>query len=737
MIRRVSFNIRVLILFIVSSYLWIEWLRPLDEALNIGNLKWLFLAAILFILTKMTVRSHLLNLTLIAVIMLFTLHRIYYAPQELSLFNLEWLHLLWIECGRYISLLVLGDWLSVPPLRLQSVGLILLIAFIAQVSFHAMVEKKRVLPILLLSLFYFAVLDSLTSFAAWGAVIRVFVVGVFLTTWMRWTRFAERMEEVPEPKGWYRFALFFLIAVVVVGTWAPKPAASWSDSFVFLPFVEGNGNNASGVGKIGYGKDDTKLGGPFIQDERIAIVASNVEVPYYWRGEAKSLYTGRGWSDSVEERVEKYPLSAENMEESSVEGTLFDNVKTEMNTADIFKEASPDFLVFTPGQLTSFKMNVNVNSELLVSSSKVELSGDMTDVYEIKSELKSEIPVINRKQLRTSKAGYPPDIRYNYLQLPPAFPERIRAQTERVIAGKDNPYDRAVAIEAYLRSNFTYDTEETSVPPKGSDFVDDFLFESKVGYCNHFSTSMVVMLRSIGIPSRWVKGFAPGESAYNEKRDKHDVIVRNSDAHSWVEVYFAGIGWIPFEPTPGFTNPTPLEEETKKSDQGSEQDDSTSTNHSEADADRTSLERQMAEEAQVSATKGESSSIWKEWQGRIMWILTLLLLLAVITIKYWRTFYWWWLQRLPSGPSKGKQGVVKRTYQVLMLYAWRKGVRSPDQTVREYLLKKEWYSSPSKELEELTSIYEQARYGKDEGSGQSLWKKVDLLWRKLLQQLRP
>ena len=75
--------------------------------------------------------------------------------------------------------------------------------------------------------------------------------------------------------------------------------------------------------------------------------------------------------------------------------------------------------------------------------------------------------------------------------------------------------------------------------------MDQFLFETKIGYCDNFSTSMVVMLRSLGIPARWVKGFAPGEIVQRE--DSIPVYeVTNNNAHSWVEAYFPNVGWMHF-----------------------------------------------------------------------------------------------------------------------------------------------------------------------------------------------
>jgi transglutaminase-like putative cysteine protease len=126
--------------------------------------------------------------------------------------------------------------------------------------------------------------------------------------------------------------------------------------------------------------------------------------------------------------------------------------------------------------------------------------------------------------------------------------QEIQDLARRVTAGKDNPYDQAAAIESYLRSNYQYTLTPTE-PPAGADPLEYFLFHSKEGYCEYFASAMGDMLRSLGIPTRLVNGYGPG--SYDDKLGKY--VIKESDAHSWVEAYFPGYGWLPFEPTPDGT----------------------------------------------------------------------------------------------------------------------------------------------------------------------------------------
>ncbi|HSS93584.1 MAG TPA: transglutaminaseTgpA domain-containing protein [Candidatus Dormibacteraeota bacterium] len=110
-----------------------------------------------------------------------------------------------------------------------------------------------------------------------------------------------------------------------------------------------------------------------------------------------------------------------------------------------------------------------------------------------------------------------------------------------------NEYDLVMALTAYLQQNFEYTQQLGHVPP-GRDPVDWFLFDVKKGYCEQFATAEVMMLRSLGIPARLATGYSTGE--YNPVLDQ--AIVRERDAHAWVEVWFANHGWVPVDPSPGF-----------------------------------------------------------------------------------------------------------------------------------------------------------------------------------------
>jgi len=157
----------------------------------------------------------------------------------------------------------------------------------------------------------------------------------------------------------------------------------------------------------------------------------------------------------------------------------------------------------------------------------------------------SDISTPSERELASELSNsYPADISRTYLQLPTLDP-RIGELARQITAAARGPYEKARAIERYLKTKYDY-TLELNRTDSG-DPVADFLFNTRAGHCEYFASSMALMLRSIGIPSRIVNGYQMGE--YNMVGDLYTV--RQKDAHSWVEAYFSrSDAWIEFDPTP-------------------------------------------------------------------------------------------------------------------------------------------------------------------------------------------
>jgi transglutaminase-like putative cysteine protease len=166
-------------------------------------------------------------------------------------------------------------------------------------------------------------------------------------------------------------------------------------------------------------------------------------------------------------------------------------------------------------------------------------------------------PEFNPELLRRASTQYPPEITSRYLQLPPNISSRVKNLAETLAVPYNNNYDKVMALNSHLLTEYSYNFFPPP-HPVGAEVVDTFLFRDKEGICEQYATALVVMARTLGIPARLVVGYGSGD--YNPITNYYEV--RLNQAHSWAEVYFPGYGWVPFDPTPGWTPqpyPTPVQ----------------------------------------------------------------------------------------------------------------------------------------------------------------------------------
>ena len=178
----------------------------------------------------------------------------------------------------------------------------------------------------------------------------------------------------------------------------------------------------------------------------------------------------------------------------------------------------------------------------------------------------SSISTATARELRTSGTDYPGWVTDRYLQIPDKLPGRVTDLALDLTKDISNPYDKAKAIESYLRT-LPYD-QDIPAPAFDADGVDHFLFVVGRGYSDYFGSAMAILMREAGIPARMVAGYAPRE--FDEEAENY--IVRESDSHGWAEAYFPNFGWVEFEPTPGRTLPTYVRETLLDSSPSAEQE---------------------------------------------------------------------------------------------------------------------------------------------------------------------
>lgn len=270
-----------------------------------------------------------------------------------------------------------------------------------------------------------------------------------------------------------------------------------------------------------------------------------------WRGIALTTFDGKRWSSNItrQQKLQPGPDGWIHAPETVQKGNTFG--QTIRYT--VFLEPVATDAVFVAGRALSLQGNFTggtTNSfaamlrNYLVTDSTETIKNPFRNFAAIRYAGVSRLPPRDAGRLRAAGTDYSNDITSTYLQLPEQLDRRIPELASEITRNAHTPFDKALRIETYLRTRFAYTLNLTGKP--GQDPLAHFLFETRAGHCEYFASAMAIMLRTLDIPSREVNGFLPGE--YNDLGG--DYIVRASDAHSWVEVYFPGNGWQVFDPTP-------------------------------------------------------------------------------------------------------------------------------------------------------------------------------------------
>jgi transglutaminase-like putative cysteine protease len=288
-------------------------------------------------------------------------------------------------------------------------------------------------------------------------------------------------------------------------------------------------------------QDSLILGGPrTVGNTLIMDVSVPRELPYvYWQAVAYDTYRNGGWyvTDDVDTRLH-YPDDGLLPVPATAAREVVNQVVFNYLPNSSILYAAPE-VVGTDRQMFVESTRDEQGAELIsgLRSRYILRQGDR---YEVASRMST----VDATSLRGAGTSYPAWVMERHLQLPDSVTARTRDLAAQLTAQYDNPFDKSLAVRDYLRDAITYN-DQIDAPPTDVDPVDYTLFETQEGYCNYYASAMVVMLRSQGVPARVVSGYAQGD--YEEASRSYRV--RASNAHTWVEVYFPGYGWIQFEPT--------------------------------------------------------------------------------------------------------------------------------------------------------------------------------------------
>lgn len=270
------------------------------------------------------------------------------------------------------------------------------------------------------------------------------------------------------------------------------------------------------------------------------------------RATAKNEYTGLAWADTT-----------------SGQRYLFISPRYAQLRRDLFDQQRPQRSIqsgLPAPETISVTLRADSVSTLFLTQRFLSPKGEgvvayyspSTEVFATRSLSEGEGYVFSGRNLTAATQGmrsavlsaYDPQdpyldtVRARYLQLPPSVDGRVHALAQQIAAAADNDFDRASALCSYLQSSLRYSLVQDE-PPVHQDFVSWFLFEEQRGYCTSFASALTVMARCLGLPARYVEGYAAEPDADGIAR------VTQQDGHAWTEIYFPGFGFVPFDPTPG------------------------------------------------------------------------------------------------------------------------------------------------------------------------------------------
>jgi transglutaminase-like putative cysteine protease len=274
-------------------------------------------------------------------------------------------------------------------------------------------------------------------------------------------------------------------------------------------------------------------GNPNLTDDLLFTVTG--DAPAYWRARTYTNYASSGW-DSVE-----------------ADWTGF----TESGTEDLAREKLTHEYSVAAATDTLFHAGLPAEFDQPIESLTFENAPDDglqvrftegREFFPTRTNLRytssGSISNATPRQLRGAGTDYSAELLRRYTQIPDTLPDRVVELARGLTSSFDTPYDKAVSVRDFVRS-YQYNLDIPGLPV-GADGVDYFLFDLHQGYCDYYASSLAVMLRSQGIPARYVLGYAPG--FWNNDLRGYDVLQLNY--HSWVEVYFPDYGWVRFEATP-------------------------------------------------------------------------------------------------------------------------------------------------------------------------------------------
>lgn len=555
-------------------------------------------------------------------------------------------------------------------------------------------------------------------------------------------------------------------------TWQPLADAAekvrelFSDYFLFT-----DPRTVYSVSSDGYQPLGETLGGP-ANPRQADVMMVKTDRILLLRGSVRRTYTGHSWVDnSMNSRY----LFVDPTRQSLRDGVFDVDLSPALNggltevTADVKMLNEGTSTLFVPHRLRSLTMPIDLVAYYNDSGEVFITRGvQYGDAYTFKAFLPDADTEKMSAIVNSAANGSDPDyqnILNSYMNIPAGLDDDVYWLTRQIVEAYDTPYDKALAIQRHLLSGEYVYRLDVDYPPSGRDFVSHFLLDSKEGYCTYYASAMAVMARLAGLPSRYIEGYLVQADPSGE------TLVTGNNAHAWVEIYFEGVGWLPFDATPGdqqneenqggasgsepeatpTAEPSPTPSPTP--DRGDADGENEPENHETATPEPTSTpepngsdadeptptpdpQQNQTPEPTMEPDADSDDENDNSWLRTLLMILAILLLLLLLAMLLVRRYMMTEPGRLADRQKKAENKLMV-WYRAVLTLLMRSGfVPEGGETPEQFAVRLVGANAAPEQLIELARAVERQQYARSGADNEAL-ELAETVYGLLLNQMKP
>lgn len=606
---------------------------------------------------------------------------------------------------------------------------IILIALVAFLTSYILFKNKKIytlIPIYIGSFifYWYTFFDQ----AYW--MIAIFLFSFFILIGMN--KYSKKMAGIESSKSadfenlytpWIQTSINYSLIIVILALIIPKSNyyIEWpwlqqkvSNKFPFVEELRSYDDYIRSSGKAylfdfsmtGYHGGTSRLGGPATLNSK-TIMSVYTDEPTYLRGSIRQKYTGYSW-ESIDTTWENYSLRKDfsgltrNEKNNYYEEIDIQIAYHSFASATIFSPYKPSEIYFNGNGYN--KIKVSSDDSIFYSNGVYENESYLVRVqkplpYGILVSLGVDLKKTDLENLDT------------YLQIPDEkITNRTRTLTKEIVKNSRTDFEKAKSIETYLRKSFNYNTDVSEVPAK-QEFIDYFLFDGQEGYCTYFATTMAILLRLEGIPTRYIEGYLAQDLVETGEYE-----VKHKNAHSWVEAFIEPVGWMTFEPTPAYPVESRFEDYNPITDSDTSQEtvDTNDENPTENTGNPNFDNSIDIEDGKIGSNSGIPTEENVEESSENSLIIFMGIFLLLIPIKFSLSYLIYGYKEMQAKKLSNEKRIIFLYKQILRLAGLLGYPQKYGETHFEYAnrVASKFSKFEEKGIKEITEIFVKSKYSK-------------------------